>query len=105
MLRSLSNGWTDLLRVRLTWPKWAENDGLDQYIAQCWKNKTGRFRTVAYGSFLFVLQDGIEPAWEDPRNKKGGRWLVVLTKAQRQAELDNFWREIVSSNDEIIILY
>uniref|UniRef100_A0A8C4NAB6 Eukaryotic translation initiation factor 4eb n=1 Tax=Eptatretus burgeri TaxID=7764 RepID=A0A8C4NAB6_EPTBU len=37
--------------------------------------------------------DGIEPMWEDERNKKGGRWLVTLGKTQRHSDLDRFWLE------------
>lgn len=38
-------------------------------------------------------QDGIKPMWEDSRNKRGGRWLVSLTKQQRHIELDHLWLE------------
>ena len=41
-------------------------------------------------------QDGIKPMWEDSRNKRGGRWLVSLTKQQRHIELDHLWLETVS---------
>lgn len=43
-----------------------------------------------------ALQDGIEPMWEDSRNKRGGRWLVSLAKQQRHIELDRLWLETVS---------
>lgn len=43
-----------------------------------------------------VLKDGIEPMWEDERNKKGGRWLITLNKQQRKLDLDRFWLETVS---------
>lgn len=43
-----------------------------------------------------VSQDGIEPMWEDSRNKRGGRWLVSLAKQQRHSELDRLWLETVS---------
>lgn len=33
--------------------------------------------------------------WEDEFNKKGGRWLINLNKAQRLTDLDNFWLETV----------
>uniref|UniRef100_A0A8C7BV06 Eukaryotic translation initiation factor 4E family member 1B n=1 Tax=Neovison vison TaxID=452646 RepID=A0A8C7BV06_NEOVI len=39
------------------------------------------------------LRDGIEPMWEDSRNKRGGRWLVSLAKQQRHSELDRLWLE------------
>jgi len=31
--------------------------------------------------------------WEDPRNKKGGRWLISLSRNQRSTDLDNLWLE------------
>lgn len=41
-----------------------------------------------------VFKEGIEPAWEDSRNKKGGRWLLSLNKSQR-SDLDGYWLEIL----------
>lgn len=46
-------------------------------------------------SVFFCTQSGIQPAWEDERNKKGGRWMINLNKSQRNDELDRFWLEIV----------
>uniref|UniRef100_A0A672QVB9 Eukaryotic translation initiation factor 4E-1A-like n=2 Tax=Sinocyclocheilus grahami TaxID=75366 RepID=A0A672QVB9_SINGR len=40
-----------------------------------------------------LFKDGIEPMWEDERNKRGGRWLITLSKQQRRADLDRFWLE------------
>ncbi|XP_016332567.1 eukaryotic translation initiation factor 4E-1A-like [Sinocyclocheilus anshuiensis] len=40
-----------------------------------------------------LFKDGIEPMWEDERNKQGGRWLITLSKQQRRADLDRFWLE------------
>ncbi|XP_070991082.1 eukaryotic translation initiation factor 4E-1B isoform X2 [Oncorhynchus clarkii lewisi] len=40
-----------------------------------------------------IQLDGIEPMWEDRRNKCGGRWLITLSKQQRHTELDRFWKE------------
>ncbi|KAF7202184.1 transcript variant X1, partial [Nothobranchius furzeri] len=40
-----------------------------------------------------LFKDGIEPMWEDERNKRGGRWLITLTKQQRRQDLDRFWLE------------
>ncbi|CAI5695399.1 unnamed protein product [Oreochromis niloticus] len=40
-----------------------------------------------------LFKDGIEPMWEDERNKRGGRWLVTLTKQQRRLDLDRYWLE------------
>uniref|UniRef100_A0A8C6TAE4 Eukaryotic translation initiation factor 4ea n=1 Tax=Neogobius melanostomus TaxID=47308 RepID=A0A8C6TAE4_9GOBI len=38
-------------------------------------------------------RDGIEPMWEDERNRRGGRWLITLSKQQRKNDLDRFWLE------------
>lgn len=35
--------------------------------------------------------------WEDEKNKRGGRWLITLTKQQRRSDLDRFWLETVSN--------
>uniref|UniRef100_A0A4W6F8A3 Eukaryotic translation initiation factor 4eb n=2 Tax=Lates TaxID=8186 RepID=A0A4W6F8A3_LATCA len=40
-----------------------------------------------------LFKDGIEPMWEDERNKRGGRWLITLTKQQRRLDLDRYWLE------------
>jgi len=44
-----------------------------------------------------VLQDGIQPMWEDPQNCNGGRWVINLDKKRRTVELDRFWLEMVRS--------
>lgn len=49
-----------------------------------------------------ALQDGIQPAWEDDRNRKGGRWLITLNKNQRSSELDHFWMETVIMLDRSV---
>jgi translation initiation factor 4E len=43
-----------------------------------------------------LFKKGIRPMWEDDANKRGGRWLINLTKNQRGNELDKYWLEIVS---------
>nr|XP_033813240.1 eukaryotic translation initiation factor 4E isoform X2 [Geotrypetes seraphini] len=40
-----------------------------------------------------LFKDGIEPMWEDEKNKRGGRWLITLNKQQRRNDLDRFWLE------------
>ncbi|NWW46434.1 IF4E factor, partial [Pedionomus torquatus] len=42
-----------------------------------------------------LFKDGIEPMWEDEKNKRGGRWLITLNKQQRRSDLDRFWLETV----------
>ncbi|XP_004428541.2 PREDICTED: eukaryotic translation initiation factor 4E type 1B [Ceratotherium simum simum] len=48
---------------------------------------------LSSGCDYALFKDGIEPMWEDPRNKRGGRWLVSLAKQQRHSELDRLWLE------------
>uniref|UniRef100_A0A8C5PD12 Eukaryotic translation initiation factor 4E n=1 Tax=Leptobrachium leishanense TaxID=445787 RepID=A0A8C5PD12_9ANUR len=40
-----------------------------------------------------LFKDGVEPMWEDEKNKRGGRWLITLNKQQRRNDLDRFWLE------------
>jgi translation initiation factor 4E len=47
-------------------------------------------------SCMNIFQDGIQPMWEDTRNRKGGRWLINMDKRHRMRDLDNFWLETVS---------
>lgn len=48
--------------------------------------------------YMYVYsQDGIEPMWEDKKNKNGGRWLFNLEKRDRRELLDHLWLETVSS--------
>ena len=52
------------------------------------------------GSDYNLFKDEIEPMWEDPANRKGGRWLFTLnkganTKAQHPKLLDDLWLEVL----------
>ncbi|CAB1325517.1 unnamed protein product [Coregonus sp. 'balchen'] len=42
-----------------------------------------------------------KPMWEDKRNKRGGRWLITLSKQQRRADLDRFWLETVGVEGQV----
>ncbi|KAM7451678.1 translation initiation factoreIF4E [Porites harrisoni] len=39
-----------------------------------------------------LFKEGIEPMWEDERNRQGGRWLLNTQKNSRQ-DLDRLWVE------------
>lgn len=58
-----------------------------------------------YWLFEPLLQDGIEPMWEDERNKRGGRWLITLNKQQRRSDLDRFWLETVCLAAVLCVLF
>eukprot|EP00794_Sanderia_malayensis_P017013 gene17013-18727_t len=40
-----------------------------------------------------LFKDGIEPMWEDNKNRLGGRWLVNLNRNARTSDLDKIWLE------------
>ncbi|KAM9311641.1 eukaryotic translation initiation factor 4E type 1B [Gastrophryne carolinensis] len=46
---------------------------------------------LSSGCDYSIFKDGIEPMWEDSRNKRGGRWLITLSKQQRHTDLDSLW--------------
>ncbi|RXM30505.1 Eukaryotic translation initiation factor 4E-1A [Acipenser ruthenus] len=64
------------------WTTDYENKDAITHIGQVYKERLG-----------VPQKDGIEPMWEDERNKQGGRWLITLTKQQRRSDLDRFWLE------------
>ena len=45
---------------------------------------------------IILIQDGIQPMWEDEKNKYGGRWLLnVDKKGPRPPIIDTYWVETV----------
>jgi len=46
-----------------------------------------------------IFKHGIQPMWEDDRNKKGGRWLFVLSKGKgnpnQSKAVDELWLEVL----------
>jgi translation initiation factor 4E len=45
---------------------------------------------LAEGSNYHLFKENIQPAWEDPENTKGGRWMINYEPSQRQ-EIDVHW--------------
>ena len=54
---------------------------------------------------MYVSQDGIQPMWEDPRNRNGGRWLLSFDRRRDEKRLDNCWMETVSISRVQVCLY
>lgn len=52
---------------------------------------------VKLGSDYSLFKEGIRPMWEDQANKRGGRWVINLSRGQR-LELDRYWIDAVSFN-------
>jgi len=42
-----------------------------------------------------LFKKGIQPAWEDPANEKGGRWIFTVAKQFSKQSLDTFWLEVL----------
>jgi len=42
-----------------------------------------------------LFKKGIQPAWEDPANEKGGRWIFTMPKHYSKQNLDTFWLEVL----------
>jgi translation initiation factor 4E len=56
------------------------------------------------GSDYMLFKDGIQPMWEDVKNRAGGRWLLSVEKKRKEI-LDKYWEETVScvQVDSIVI--
>lgn len=65
-----------------------------------WGNSGCQCCELIYLFSSFGPQDGIKPMWEDDRNRRGGRWLITLSKQQRKSDLDRFWLETVRRDSE-----
>jgi len=48
---------------------------------------------LSVGCDYSLFKEGVQPMWEDDRNRMGGRWLVNLSKNQRSTDLDRIWLE------------
>merc|ERR1711997_313952 len=42
-----------------------------------------------------LFKEGVKPMWEDDRNRRGGRWVINLSKSQRTTALDKIWLEVM----------
>ena len=47
------------------------------------------------GNDYALFKEGIKPIWEDPRNHKGGRWLVTLDM-RHKSNLPELWLNLVN---------
>ncbi|KAF7683516.1 Eukaryotic translation initiation factor 4E [Astathelohania contejeani] len=46
-------------------------------------------------SNIHFFREGILPMWEDPRNSKGGKWVLELSKADTY-DLTSIWRDTMA---------
>jgi len=47
------------------------------------------------GGNYSLFKDGIQPAWEDAQNEKGGKWTITL-HPKNQGGIDELWLNTVS---------
>jgi len=55
-----------------------------------WNNIKGAHE-LAPGSDYHVFKEGVQPMWEDKRNRSGGKWVILLKNNQRKAQLNPLW--------------
>jgi len=55
-----------------------------------WNNIKGAHELMP-GSDYHVFKEGIQPMWEDKRNRQGGKWVLVLKNSQRKTHLNQAW--------------
>ena len=47
------------------------------------------------GTNYHFFRKGIQPLWEDPANKKGGKWVLSVKDFVSPHVLDRAWLEVV----------
>lgn len=47
-------------------------------------------QNIPAGSNYYIFKEGIQPQWEDKRNKSGGKWQVITNRSQRD-KLNEMW--------------
>lgn len=57
---------------------------------------------LKHGNDYSLFKRNIRPMWEDQSNKRGGRWLMNISKSHRRTELDVIWLDTVSNGFQIL---
>lgn len=67
-------------------------------IEQMWLNLSilGQPKDVPVGTEYLIFKSGINPAWEDPFNTKGGRWIFKFRRANEE-------NSEVEAEDEVMV--
>eukprot|EP00040_Diaphanoeca_grandis_P003451 m.24964 g.24964 ORF g.24964 m.24964 type:complete len:213 (-) comp14818_c0_seq1:331-969(-) len=47
-------------------------------------------QSIPAGSNYYIFKEGVQPQWEDSRNKLGGKWQVITNRQQRE-RLNTMW--------------
>lgn len=59
-------------------------------------NHVYTIREIIPNTDYLMFKKGIRPEWEDPHNKKGGKWVVTLPiEEDMEEECDSAWTSLV----------
>eukprot|EP00123_Amoebidium_parasiticum_P001181 comp12230_c0_seq1/m.7013 comp12230_c0_seq1/g.7013 ORF comp12230_c0_seq1/g.7013 comp12230_c0_seq1/m.7013 type:complete len:233 (-) comp12230_c0_seq1:188-886(-) len=98
----LEHGWTlwfDSVNKKQNAENWGEN--LKQvytfrFVEDFWGvyNSIIKPSQLQLGSNFHMFKEGVRPAWEDPANTNGGKWLLQLPMVKKE-DLDAAWQNVV----------
>jgi len=82
-----SKNWEDNLKRVITF----------SYVEDFWAlyNHIETVSLLSSGCDYSLFKQGIEPAWEDKANEKGGRWIFTIEKRISKQILDKYWLEVL----------
>lgn len=61
----------------------------------CLYNTIKQPTEIPNGNDYSLFKNDIRPMWEDEQNKNGGRWVINLQRAVRNATLDDMWLDVI----------
>ena len=60
-------------------------------------NHIKRPSTLEFGANYHMFKQGVKPAWEDPANIQGGKWVITLASKDELMRLDKAWEHLLLS--------
>ncbi|CAH8842533.1 unnamed protein product [Trichobilharzia szidati] len=96
-LNPLQDTWSYYLFIcnkSLVWEECTEKVATFSTIEHFWSvlSHTVRPSKMVNGNDLYMFKCDIQPKWEDPKNEKGGRWLINISQ---QHNVDFLWDELL----------
>ncbi|KAJ9439740.1 hypothetical protein DIPPA_70092a, partial [Diplonema papillatum] len=92
--------WYDLRKMQVEGQNWEDNlqkvadfDTVEDFWSTY--NHIKRPNALTYGANYHVFKDGIKPMWEDPANKKGGRFVMVISHFKEDSRLNDIWEHLL----------
>eukprot|EP00013_Stygamoeba_regulata_P023764 CAMPEP_0177647210 /NCGR_PEP_ID=MMETSP0447-20121125/10180_1 /TAXON_ID=0 /ORGANISM="Stygamoeba regulata, Strain BSH-02190019" /LENGTH=239 /DNA_ID=CAMNT_0019149783 /DNA_START=147 /DNA_END=866 /DNA_ORIENTATION=- len=88
--------WYDSSRGKSNQQTWGDNlkkISTFSTVEDFWRlyNNICTASNIGPSSNYHLFKKGIDPAWEDPVNLKGGKWIFPSPTKARAARLDTFW--------------